>query len=115
MEELVRNKVLVIEIGGKEYKLGYPTRASVKNAEAKGLNVMDNLNKLVSMIDKLFYTGLLAYHSDIDERKAEKLLEQYISEGGDAEEISSFLSEQYMAFIKSPDGKKKKKAKIIQI
>lgn len=109
------SKVLVVEIGEKEYKLGYPTRASIKNAEAKGLDIMNNADKLVSMTDKLFYTGLLAYHNDIDEKKAEKLLEQYISEGGDYEEIVTFLSEQYMAFIKSPDGKKKKKAKIIQI
>ena len=114
MEELDRNKVLVIDIEGKEYKLGYPTRKAVKIAEEKGLNVVDSMNKLITVTDKLFYTGLLAFQ-DISEKEAEELLDKYIEEGGDTDEIVSFLSEQYMAFIQSPEGKKKKKAKIIQI
>lgn len=102
---------------GEKYKVGFPTRKSVKIAESEGLNVMDNANKLITMTDKLFYTGLLAFQPDIKEEEAEKLLEVYIEEGGDSEEIFTFLTQQYMGFIKSPEKSKKKtkKAKIIKI
>lgn len=109
------SKVLVIEIEDKEYKLGYPTRKSVKVAEENGLDVMNNMDKLVNMTDKLFYTGLMAYQDNIKENEAEELLDKYIAEGGDSEEIFKFLTEQYMGFIKSPATSKKKKAKVIQI
>ena len=79
---------------------------------------MDNMGKLINMIDKVFYTGLLAYQEYITEEEAEELLEKYINdEEGDSQEILDFLSKQYMGFIKSPEVKtqKKKKAKIIEI
>ena len=47
--------------------------------------------------------------------EADELLEEYVSEGGDIAEITQFLVNQYVAFTKSPNGKKKKKAKIIEM
>lgn len=47
--------------------------------------------------------------------EADELLEEYVSEGGDISEITQFLVNQYVAFTKSPNGKKKKKAKIIEM
>lgn len=47
--------------------------------------------------------------------KAVGLLEQYIEEDGEIEEITQFLIDEYTAFIKSPDGDKKKKAQIIEM
>lgn len=47
--------------------------------------------------------------------EADELLETYISEGGDITEITQFLVNQYVAFTKSPTGKKKKKAKMIEM
>lgn len=109
------SEVIVIEIEGKEYKLGYPTRNDIKIAERKGLNIINDVDKLVSMTDMLFYTGLLAFQKDITREEAERLVTKYIEEGGDTEEVTNFLSKQYMGFIKSPVTNKKKKAKIIQI
>jgi hypothetical protein len=43
------------------------------------------------------------------------IMQQYIDEGGEIDEIIQFLTEQYMAFMKSPNGKKKKKAKIVEM
>ena len=106
---------MVIEVGKKEYKLGFPNRKAIKEAEAKGMNIIEGGDgKLVTAMDKIFYGGLLAYQPDITEEKATEILEQYISEDGDVDEIMPFLTEQYMAFLKSPDGKKKKKAKIVE-
>jgi len=42
-----------------------------------------------------------------------EIMQQYIDEGGEIDEIIQFLTEQYMAFVKSPEGKKK--AKIVEI
>lgn len=104
-----------IEVGDKEYTLGYPTRKDAKIAELKGLDLVNNSGKLIVLNDKFFYTGLLAKHPSMTEYEAERLMEQYKSEGGDMDEVITFLTDEYMAFMKSPDGKKKKKAKIVEM
>lgn len=104
-----------IEVGDKEYKLGYPTRKDVKVAEQNGLDLINNGGKLITLNDKIFYTGLLANHVTMTEYEAENIMEQYKRENGDIDEVIKFLTEEYMAFIKSPEGKKLKKAKIVEI
>lgn len=103
-----------IDVGGKEYLLGYPTRKDVVNAENNGLDIT-NAGKIISLTETLFYTGLLAKQPEMTKEEAVKLLEQYISEGGATEDIVQFLLNEYVAFTKSPDGKKKKKAKIVEM
>ena len=109
------SKVMKIEIGDKQYTLGYPTRNDAKIAESKGVDLINNGGKLITLNDKIFYTGLLAKHPSMTEYEAEKLMEQYKAEEGDLDEVINFLTEQYMAFIKSPAGEKKKKAKIVEM
>lgn len=104
-----------ITVGDKEYKLGYPTRKDAKIAEDNGLDLVNNGGKLITLNDKIFYTGLLAKQPSMTEYEAVGILEAYRNEGGDVDEIIQFLTEEYMAFIKSPDGKKKKKAQIIEM
>ena len=41
-------------------------------------------------------------------------LDKYLEEGGEIEEVVQFLMNEYVAFTKSPEGKKKK-AKIVEI
>ena len=106
---------MIIEVGEKEYKLGFPDRMSIKKAEAKGMNIIEGSEKLVTAMDKIFYGGLLAYQPEMTEKEGLEILEQYLAEGGDVNEIIPFLTEQYMAFLKSPDGMKKKKAKIVEM
>lgn len=108
-------EMLEIEVGEKTYKLGFPTRSDAKIAENKGLRILQIEEKPLEVSDKLFYTALLAKQPSITENEAGKLLEQYINEGGEIGEINNFLMNQYMAFQQSPNGKKKKKAKIIKI
>ena len=111
----MNNEMLEIEIGEKAYKLGFPTRKDAKIAEDNGLRLLQLENKPIEVTDKLFYTALLAKQPSITESEAENLLNQYVEEGGEIGEINEFLIKQYTAFQKSPNGKKKKKAKIIRI
>lgn len=96
-----------VKIGDKEYKFGFPTRRDAKNAEKKGLDITAT-SKILTLADKIFYTGLLANHPYIEEDEAERLEEEYIDNGGNLDEITSFLMEQFMAFIKSPNGQQVK-------
>ncbi len=108
------SKFMKIEIGEKEYDLGFPTRKDAIRAEMEGLDVT-NAGKILSLTEVLFYSGLLAKKPLMTREESNDLLEQYIAEGGEIEEITQFLIKEYTAFIKSPDGKKKKKAKIVEM
>ncbi len=91
--------------------LGYPTRKDAVRAEDAGLDVTNI--KVLTTTEILFYSGLLAKQPAISREKASEIMEAYLAEGGDLEEITKFLTEQYVAFTRSPDNVKKKKAKII--
>lgn len=108
------SKLMKIDIENKEYILGYPTRKDAINAELNGLDIT-NAGKVLILTETLFYTGLLAKQPNINREEAVELLEKYIAEGGETEEITQFLLSEYMAFTKSPDGKKSKKAKIVEM
>lgn len=109
------SRIMKIKVGEKEYKLGYPTRKDAKIAEEHGLDLITNGGKLITLNDKIFFTGLLANHPSMTEYEAVGIMEAYKKEDGDIDEIIQFLTEEYMAFINSPDGKKKKKAQIIEM
>lgn len=104
--------MLSIEVDGKDYVFGYPTRESAIKAEDEGLD-LSKADKLVRFADTIFYTGLLFKQEDMTREKAKEIEEKYMAEGGDITEITSFLIKQYSAFIQSPE-KKKKKAKIVK-
>ena len=108
-------ETMVIEIEEKEYKLGYPTRKDAINAENHGLRLLQLENSPLAVSEQLFYTGLLANHPSITSDEASRLLGKYIEEGGEIGKINEFLIKQYSAFQQSPDGKKKKKVKIIKM
>lgn len=112
------SKMLKIEVGDKEYTLGYPTRNDAKVAEQNGVDLINNGGKLITLNDKIFFTGLLAKHPSMTEYEAIDIMEKYKKEGGDIDEVITFLTNEYMAFIKSPDGtvkKKSKKAKVVEM
>lgn len=108
------SKFIKIEVGDKEYSLGFPTRKDAVRAEFEGLDIT-NAGKVLSLSETLFYAGLLAKNPLMTREEAIEILEQYLTEGGEIEEITQFLINEYTAFIKSPDGKKKKKAKIVEM
>lgn len=115
MGGLFNMKAMKIEIEGKEYTLGFFTRTDAKRAESKGLEITKGEEKPLSFYDKLFWTGLLAKQPHITEKQAEDLIEKYMAEGGDSEEIVKFLTEQLVSFFKSQNGSKKKQATIVEL
>lgn len=111
---MIKNKdMMEIEVKGKTYLLGYPTRQDAIRAENAGLDVTNI--KVLSMTEVLFYSGLLAKQPEITREEANEIMDNYIEANGDLEEITKFLTEQYVAFTQSPNGTKKKKAKIIKM
>lgn len=110
-------KMIQIEAGEETYLLGFPTRADAYRAEDEGLDVVNGTSKLLKFSSKLIYTALLAKQPDMTEEKANEIIDEYVEEGGELEEIITFLSEQYSGFMKSLNSskKKKKKAKIVTI
>ena len=116
MEELGMSRIMKIQVGDKEYKLGYPTRKDAKIAEANGVDIVNNGGKMITLNDKLFFTGLLANHPSTTEYEAIGIMEAYKKEGGDINEVINFLTEEYMAFFYSSEEEKiKKRAKIIEM
>ena len=108
------SKMIKVEIEGKEYILGYPTRNDARIAEMNGLDLTE-AGKMIILTEILFFTGLLAKQPEIKREEAIELLEKYIAEGGEVEDITQFLINEYVAFSKSPDGKKKKKPQIVEM
>lgn len=110
------SQIIEIELNdGRTYKLGFPTRKDIKFAERKGLDI-SNAGKAVSFYDMLYYTAFLANHPSISEYESQKIIEKYVEEGGDLEEIQKFLIDQYTNFIQSPEKSTiTKKAKIINM
>lgn len=107
--EVNRRKAIQIELEDKEYILGFFTRKDVKIAEKKGLRVSKIEDELFTQTDKLFYAGLLAKQPSITEAEAEAIIEKFINEGGDLQEVVGFLVKQIMGFMTSQTGKSKKK------
>ena len=68
---------------------------------------------MLKLQSKLFYGGLKSYDAEMTEERADELLDKYINEGGDMEEVNTFLSTQYSNFIKPQVVKTVKKMKII--
>lgn len=103
---MIKNKEMVkIQVKGKTYLLGYPTREDAIKAENAGLDVANI--KILSMQETLFYSGLLAKQPNITREEAIEIMENFIEGKGDLEKVTKFLTEQYVTFTKSPDGEKK--------
>ena len=72
-------------------------------------------DEIITQMDKIFYTALLAKQPEIREKEAEDLLEKFLDEGGDLQDIVNPLAEQIANFMQSQNGKKKKEVKMIEL
>lgn len=105
-------KICEIEVEGKEYKLCL-TRKSVKLLEALGFDLQDFGKKPITYTEMLWICSFITYHDDMRDEDVAGLMDKYREEGGDLEEVISFLIDEYSAFAFAPtDTKLKKKAKI---
>lgn len=100
----------VIDINGKEYTLAL-TRNSVKAMEAAGFDVQSFMQKPITMMDIVWFGGFVKNYPELTITQTSSLLEEYQNEGGDVNEVVTFLVEEYSAFVNAPaDTKSKKKA-----
>ena len=100
---------LVIDVGGKDYAFALD-RKEIKFAERLGFNLQAFNESPVSQMLTLWYAGLHKFQPKVSQNEAEELYDNYISEGGDAQEVIAFLSGEYADFLQTiqPDTAKKK-------
>ena len=99
-----------IEIGEKNYDIVL-TRDSVKWLERNGFDIEKFTEKPITSFDLLWESGFVANYGDLSIEEIDKLLEQYQEEGGDSNEVISFLAEEYTSFINALTDTKSKKKK----
>lgn len=105
-----------IEIGDMKYDLVL-IRKSVKWLEAKGFDIDNFVEKPLTNVDLLWESGFVANYGDLSIDEVDSLMDQYIEEGGDTNEVITFLVEEYSSFINAltdTKSEKKKKATITQ-
>lgn len=99
-----------IEIGEKNYDLVL-NRNSVKWLEQQGFDIEEFVKKPITSFDLLWESGFVANYGNLTVEEIDKLLEQYQEEGGDSNEVISFLAEEYTSFINALTDTKSKKKK----
>jgi hypothetical protein len=104
------SKYIKIEVKGKEYLLGFGTRASVKRAEKNGLDLFHSKGVLTDA-DNIIYTSMLDKQPEMTQEEADEIITDMIEEGEyDYTELTAALSEQISSFFdlkkKSKKGKK---------
>lgn len=103
-----------IEIKNNTYKLCL-NRNSIKEMERKGFDIQKFAQQPITYMDILWYGGFVKNHSELSLEKTTELIEEYQNEGGDVEEVITFLAEEYASFVSAPADTKLKKAKITRI
>lgn len=106
------SEFIKLEINKKTYLLGFPNRASIREAEKRGLKVQDYENTL-SFADTLFYTSLLAKQPEITREEADKLIDELVEEDNyNYQDVVTELGKLYMGFYGNPEKAEKKHKKI---
>lgn len=105
-----------IEISEKTYVLEL-NRNSIKWLEANGFVAEEFDLKPITYIDTLWTAGFVKNYPDMTAKDCMELFDKYQEEGGDMQEVISFLTGEYQNFILAlTDTKdKKKKAKITTV
>lgn len=107
------SKVLITEIEEKEYRFALD-RKEIIRAEKLGLKLKDFETSPLTQISILWSVGLHKYQPNLSEQKSLDLIDKYVEEGGDINEVVEFLSNEYASFFQTTqaDTKKLKKARV---
>lgn len=107
------SKVLIAEIGGKEYKFALD-RKEIIRAEARGFSAREIENSPTTQMSFLWEAGLHKFQPNLKLEESLGLMDTYIEEDGDIAEIIEFLSNEYAAFLQATptNSKKLKKARV---
>jgi hypothetical protein len=100
-------KFIKLNIGDKDYFLGFPTRLSVRRAEQHGLDIT-KIKGVLSIADNVFYTALLEKQPKMTAKEADGLIDLLMEEGKyDYNEIIAELTNEVTLFYKTQEGQKK--------
>ena len=107
---------ITVNINNKDYDL-LLNRIGIKWLDANGY-VYENTNSMpITYYDLLWCVGFLINYPNLTMEETLDLRDKYKSEEGDPREVTSFMVEEYLAFINALTDTKsvKKKAKITEI
>lgn len=106
------SKVLIIDVQEKEYKFALD-RKEIVRAEKIGFRIRDIENSPITQISLFWKVGLHKYQPNLNDNQCDELMDLYIEEGGDINEVIEFLSNEYVAFLQTTQvDTKKKKARV---
>lgn len=107
------SRVLITEIGGKEYKFALD-RKEIIRAEARGFSAKEIENAPTTQMSFLWEAGLHKFQPNLKLDEALGLMDTYAEEDGDVQEVIEFLSTEYAAFLQATpkNSKKLKKARV---
>lgn len=106
---------LIIDIKGKEYEFALDRKEMVRG-EGLGFEIDKLQTKPQTQISLFWAIGLHKFQPSLRLDKAFDLLDAYMQEGGDVQEVIEFLSEEYTAFSQTTqaDTTKVKKARVVE-
>ena len=109
------SKRLIVEIEGSEYSFALD-RKEIVRAEKNGLRLREADDSPATQMTILWTIGLHKYQSNINEKVCSDLMDKYIDEGGDIQEVIEFLSGEYASFFQTTqtNSKQLKKARVIE-
>lgn len=109
-------KKLIVDIEGKDYEFALD-RKEIIRGESLGFKLREIENNPMTQISLFWAIGLHKLQPKIKNDEALELLDKYLEEGGDINEVIEFLSNQYIAFLQTTqtDTKKVKKARVEEI
>ena len=105
------NKVLVIDVENKEYKFALD-RSEIVRAEKIGLKLREIETSPLTQISIFWCVGLHKLQPSLNEKQCLALLDKYVEEDGDVNEVIEFLSNEYAAFFQTTQANTKKKARV---
>lgn len=106
-------KKFIVEIEDKEYAFALD-RKEIVRGESLGLRVREIELSPVSQISILWQVGLHKFQPKMSAVTASELMDKYLEEGGDVQEVVAFLMEEYVDFFENTqtDTKKVKKGRV---
>lgn len=108
------SKVLITEIEEKEYRFALD-RNEIIRAEKLGLKLREIENAPITQLSILWSVGLHKHQPNLNEKQTLSLLDKYIEEDGDFNEIIEFLTGEYSAFFQTTQADTKKKKARVEI
>jgi hypothetical protein len=108
-------KKMIVDINGKDYEFALDRKEMVRG-EGLGFRIDELASKPQTQVSLFWAIGLHKFQPTLRLDKAFDLIDVYMLEGGDVQEVIEFLSNEYQAFTQTTqvDTSKVKKARVVE-